>query len=310
MEFVAPKVLLFKIETIEGVDPTPTGAANAILIQDDVTPPKLNITYADRKLARGFFGHDQQLYAGAAYDITFAVEAAGAGTAGDAPKYGPLLKCCAMDETLTALTDALYKPISALIPSATIYFYYSGKLHKLLGARGNPTWTFNDLGIPMIQFQFTGLYGGIVDDVFPSATLTGFQVPLPVNYANTGSVSLHGYAARVYDCSFTLGNKIVYRNIVGVEQVIITDREPSGSIEIEDIPVATKDYVAIAKAGTLGAFSFVHGTTSGNKVKPESATCQITSPEYGDRDGISTTKLSLRFTPGAAGNDDIAFRVL
>jgi hypothetical protein len=63
--------------------------------------------------------------------------------------------------------QAIYSPISSAIESVTIYFYYLDAVHKLLGARGDLGWKFPNMDIPLLSFDFEGLYGGIADDVYP-----------------------------------------------------------------------------------------------------------------------------------------------
>lgn len=95
------RVILAKIETTYGVDPTPTGAANAILLRNlSITPQEADLT--DRDLVRPFIGRSEQLPAALRVMAEFEVEIAGAGTAGQAPGYGALLRACGFAETLTA----------------------------------------------------------------------------------------------------------------------------------------------------------------------------------------------------------------
>lgn len=95
------RVLLAKIETTYGTDPTPTGAANAILVRNmSITPQDADLS--DRDLVRPYIGRSEQLPAGIRAMVDFEVEIAGAGTAGTAPGYGPILRACGFSETLTA----------------------------------------------------------------------------------------------------------------------------------------------------------------------------------------------------------------
>ena len=98
------RVILAKIETTYGVDPTPTGAANAILVRNlNVTPQEADFT--DRDLVRPFLGRSEQLPAAIRAMLDFEVEVAGAGTAGVAPGYGPLLRGCGFAESVLAAAE-------------------------------------------------------------------------------------------------------------------------------------------------------------------------------------------------------------
>lgn len=97
------KAILAKIESVYGTDPTPTGAANAILALDvDVTP--LQAEPLRRGILRPFLGQTPAVLVGLHAQLSFGIEFAGSGAAGTAPKYGPLLRSAAMAET--AITGA------------------------------------------------------------------------------------------------------------------------------------------------------------------------------------------------------------
>lgn len=92
------KVILAKIETTYGVDSVPTGSANAILAQDIEIEP-LNAEALRRGIVKPYLGQVPAVLVGLHARLSFGVEFAGSGAAGTAPKYGPLLRACAMAET-------------------------------------------------------------------------------------------------------------------------------------------------------------------------------------------------------------------
>lgn len=210
------------------------------------------------------------------------------------------------DITSTYSIDAqvAYSPVSASLESATLHFYYGGFVHKLLGARGDLSWRFPRMDIPLVSIDLQGLYGGIVDDSYPAATLSGFQAPLAVNNANTSLVSVHGYAARLYNLDGRLGNQVSYRNLPGAEDVLINNREPAGSIEFEAPPIATKDFPAIVRAGTLGLVSLTHGLVGGNKIGIDGIQVQLTNLREGSQDNNLTWQADTLWKPTDAGNDE------
>lgn len=105
-KFWNSKTLLAKIETTYGVDPTPTGAANAILATNVSFSP-MEGTDVPRNLERQWFAADPTIAAGLYATISFSVEMVGSGTLGTAPGWGPLMRACAAAEVLT-LTHALW----------------------------------------------------------------------------------------------------------------------------------------------------------------------------------------------------------
>ena len=95
------KIILVKIESTYGIDPTPTGAANAIWAKNiNITP--IDADKAKRDLFTGWLGNTQELQGGFRVSMDFEVEMAGSGTAGTAPAWGPLMRACGHAETLVA----------------------------------------------------------------------------------------------------------------------------------------------------------------------------------------------------------------
>ena len=180
--YVRNSAILAKTETTYGTDPTPTGAANAILVSNlSITP--LNAQNVSRDLIRGYFGGSEQLVGNAYVECKFDVELSGSGAAGTAPAYGPLLIGCGMAETVTATYHVVYDPISASQKGTTIWYYVDGVKHVLNGARG----TFEiAMGLgerPVMRFTFLGLDGGVTATALPSQTLTAFKTPIAITDA-------------------------------------------------------------------------------------------------------------------------------
>lgn len=243
----------------------------------------------------------------------------GSGQAGVIKSYVGATKVATMYAAWTTPPDATsvysidaqvnYSPISSptVLPSNTIYFYFSGKLHKLLYGRGSPKLMFEAGGKPYIEYTYIGLYGGITDSgPFPAQTLTGFQTPLIVNNANSGAFSVHGYAGLLYSWSIDVANATAYRNVVGAEDILLTDREPACDIVIEDPLIAQKDIPTLVNTNALGVVSFTHGTVAGNIVKVDAPSVQLMDPKYADKDSQVTLGLKgeLNGTYGT-GNDEL-----
>lgn len=302
------RTILAKSETSYGVDPTPTGSANAILIRNlNVTP--LNAELASRDLVRPYLGNSEQLIASKHVQLDFEVELAGSGTAGTAPAYNALLKACGLAET-DGVSDVVYAPVSSGFGSATIYFNIDGVLHKVTGARGNMEITINARAIPFMKFTFTGIYNAPSDAALPTVDYSAFQTPLAANTSNTTDFSFFSFAGVLESLSLNLGNEITYRSLIGSESVIMTDRKVSGTAVFEAPLTATKDFFAAALASTLGALSITHGTAAGNKFQIASSRIDIANPTYTDNNGIHMLSVPFVAVPSSAGNDELTLTVL
>ena len=302
------RTILAKTEVTYGTDPTPTGVANAILVRNlNITP--LNAELVSRDLVRPYLGASEQLLASSYVTVDFEVEMAGSGTAGTAPAYGPLLLACGMASTVSAAVSVTYAPVSASFGSATIYYNVDGVLHKVTGARGNVEMNIEVGQIPVFKFTFTGLYNAPTDAALPTVTYTAFQTPQAANSDNTSAFSLYSYSGALQSVNVNLNNAITYRTLIGAEDVLMTDRQVSGTAVFEAPTIAQKDYWSLALGSTLGTLDITHGTTVGNKVQISSTRAKITNPTYQDQNGIHMLQAPFNLVPSTAGNDEISIVV-
>lgn len=374
------RVLLAKIESVYGTDPTPTGIANAIQVRNLTVTPQ-DADFVDRELVRPYFGRSEQLAAGIRVRVAFQCEMVGGGTAGQAPALSPLFRACGFAETLTAAAvtgvaqagaastitlaaagtsavddfyngmpiritggtgsgsagividyngtsklatvaapwavapaassnysidaNAVYRPVTDSIASATLYINVDGVLHRLLGARGSVSMAMRVKDIPTFDFEFTGIYQAVTDAAAPTPVYTGFPTPVTVSNVNTVRFSLHSFGAVMSEMSINLSNEVVHRTLVGgSEAVLVTDRQPQGNITIEATTVAQKDWWVSARDAVLGSLALEHGLVAGRKVVLSAPSVQLTSPQYSDLDGITMLGMGLNLVP-LAGNDEI-----
>lgn len=295
--------LLAKTEVTYGTDPTPTGAANAMLAIDATLTP-IEAQEISRDLLTPWLGHQGVILTGQHASLEFSVECAGSGVAGTPPAYGPLLKACGMSETTVAVTSVTYEPVSASFDAVTMYFNRDGVRNILLGCRGTVTIEMTPQQIPRWRFRFLGLLGTISDSALPSVDYDGFVKPVEVSKANT-VMSLHGLALIAERFSFDLGNQVEPRLLVGYEGIEIVDRQTTGSVVVEAVSLATKNWISIARAGTKGALSAAHGTVAGNIMTLTGPAVQLGRPSEGNTQKIVNNTLSLMLTPDE-GNDEFA----
>jgi len=298
------KIILAKAESTYNVDPVPTGAANAIQTSD-VSITALAGGSVSRNNDRPAFGSSLSIMVNSFVELSFMVEIAGGGGVDTAPKYGPLLLACGFSQTVAASTSVTYTPISSAIGSVTLYFHHDGQLHKLTGARGTVALAMDAGTIPKYAFKFTGIYNAPSSTADAVPTLTGFQIPLPVNNDNMPTYSLHGTDVVMSASSIDIGNNVVYRNLVNSERVDIVDRAVAGSVTFEAPTITTKNWFEIARLGTSGALSIIHGTAVGNRVTISGPTVQIIAPTYSELNGVSMITAQMLFAVSAAGNDEI-----
>jgi hypothetical protein len=295
--------VLAKLEVAYGTDPVPTGAANAMVVSDvEITP--LDGDEVERNNVQPYFGNPGAIQATQFARIRFNVELAGSGAVGTAPKYDPLLRACAVGMTIAAGVSVTYAPISEDLESVSIYANVDGVNQVMPGVRGECKPMLDAKGKPVLQFEFMGLWGAPTDTALPAAVYAGWVKPVAVNKANT-IATLHGIAVAMSHFDLAFGNQVVKRDLTATDTVEIVDRKSAGNIVFENTSVATKNWVSVARAKTLGNLSIVHGVTAGNIVTFNSVgTTELGKPSYQNQDGIQMVNMPLRFQPTSAGNDE------
>jgi hypothetical protein len=225
-----------------------------------------------------------------------------------APRYGKALQACGLSETVAAGTSVTYAPVSSSFSSVTIYYNIDGVRHRVTGCRGTFVLNANVGEIPTIDFTFTGIYNAPEDSALPSVTYADQVPPLIFKNGNTDSFELLSFSGCLQSVTFDVGNNLVYRDLIGcTKEVLITDRASTGTVVIEMIPIADKDYFAAALTDqSLGNLTFQHGTTAGNIIDFSSTKVDIGDLSYSDQDGIAMLNLPYTAVPSTAGNDEFS----
>lgn len=316
--YIRNSAILAKIESVYKTDPTPTGAANAILVSN-LSPNPLNAQNVSRDLIRGYMGGSEQLVGNAFIEVSFDVEVAGAGAAGTAPAYGALLRACGMAEAITASTRVDYTPVSSAFESVTIYYHDDGVLHKLLGARGTFSMDMGSGNRPVMKFKFLGVDGGISATSNPSLTLTAWKAPGVITDPNTADVTIGctysagalsgGTAYSSQGLQLDLGNTVNHTPLLGDESIDISSRDASGSVALDLTAAQEVSFMASVKANTLQGIGLLHGTAAGYKVLVFAPGAQMINPKKNEVNGRRLIGYDLRLTP-SAGNDELRIVVL
>lgn len=315
-------VILAKVETTYGTDPTPTGAANAVLVSN-VSANPLNANNVPRDLIRGYFGGSEQLVGSAYVELSFDVEFQNGGTAGTVAAWDALLQACgyAAGSTLTTPSRVEHAFITdyTLWKSLTLYYHDDGALHKLLGARGSFQLKLGVGDRPVWSFKFIGLYGGVTATANATPTLTGYKAPLVVTDSNTGAVTVGcTYATGALSSGteyisnglqIDLGNKLDFNDLLGTaaasgQTVDVSQRDMSGSIELDLSAANEVTFMGYVTANTTQSIGLVHGTTAGFKMLIFMPAVQFINPKKSEKNGRRLIGFDLRILP-SSGNDDL-----
>ncbi len=296
-------LLLAKKEVTEGVDSTPTAAANAILCRA-LMPEPITAEQVQRNLIRPYKGNSGSLTVGEHRKLTMEVEIAGAGTAGTAPAWGLLLEACGFAETITPGTDVVYDLVSEGEPTLTLYCYLDKTKFIITNAKGTVSFELNAKGIPVMKFEFIGTYIAATEEVaMPTGVdYTKFKQPKTVGKTNTPVFSFHGLAAKASAFSINLANALAWREMIGYAGPTSPDRQPTGSVTMEMPSVAVKDWAEVVREGTTGACALTHGTVAGNIVQFAMPATQC--KPFSLQDDQSNAMINMPFDINPVDGDD------
>jgi hypothetical protein len=308
--------ILLKQEVTYGVDPVPTGAANALLVSNlSITP--FNANNVDRDVIRPYLGGSEQLVGSRYCQMGFDLELTGAGTVAVAPAWGTALMACGFAETVTATFRVDYTPISTAFTSVTIYWHDDGLLHKATGCRGNVVFKLGVGNKPVMSFSFTGLYSTPTVVANPTAVLTAWKTPQVIVDANTGDLIFGGtHATGVAPAivagtlqasqgiEIDMGNKVDFNALLGGETVDLTNRGATGKVTLDLTATDEAAYYAAVEATTMTTLGIQHGTVANQKMLVWMPNVQRINPTKADANGKRLVAFDLRLVP-SSGNDEI-----
>jgi hypothetical protein len=304
MAYTRRRVLLVKPEATYNTSSAPTGTDALYIINPSINP--LDATVLERELIDTSFGRlRSQILAQRKVSLDFDVEFAGSGTAGTAPKYGPLLRACGMSEAIVS-GSVTYSGATPATDSVTANYNSDGNGHLSTGMRGSFDLKLDAGALPTYSFKMQGNYAAPTDTALPTPTYINQAAPVHVSSANTTAVSVAGYSACMKSFQLSLNNSLVFQDHAGcAPKVIITDRMVSGTIVIErPDALASKNFYTLATAGTTGAISFQHGQTAGGILTVTMSTVNFGAPTPTDIDGVIGLSIPFVALKSAAGLSD------
>ncbi|CCN69787.1 hypothetical protein [Vibrio nigripulchritudo] len=290
------KILAFALESGYGVDAISGSTPKYLLGREfSITPMAGESTSLDYD--NGVLGNSAEIMTELYVTIEFTVDLAASGQAKLAAPFGDLMKGClrkvdAFDVVAGAqATEVMYSIDENAAGSLTFYFYQSGALHKITGARGSFSMSVKAKEFGGIKFSFSGLYSPVVNAAIPTPDFSAWQTPLKVGVQNS-SFTIDGAPFKMISLEYDQANAVIHQEYVGHEEVLITDYKPTGTLVIEAPEQSAWDAFAIAQAGAEHALVFSNGPV-GNQFEWKSPKVQLGRPTYGEQDGTQTLSIPL-----------------
>ncbi len=294
------KVVGLKSESTQGSAAT-LGATDFIIASDVEIAPAFDSVERDYEGAsldtkKSFVGKRW-------YQMSFRTELKGSGTAG--VEYDPLdaaFLACGFVKVIDAGASITYWPTSdaggsmdSLGNSCTIQVFIDGFKHQMVGSLGSFRCECRAGQIAMLDFTFQGEYSAVSDAGMPTTT---YLPQLPELVVST-SLDLQGQTVTASAFEFEVGNEVGPRDdmnaAAGVAGLIITNRTPIGSCDPEALPIATHDFPGKFISGAEASSSIQVGSGIGNRTTITMPKTQYSEIPYGDRNGLLTFDLGLRF---------------
>jgi hypothetical protein len=299
-------VLLAKIESIYGTDPTPAEAANAVMAYEpEIT---VNADMKERNPGNSDLSRFPELRGKTFCELKFSTELKGSGTPGTASRQDPLFQACGLSGTVISSTSITRLPLSSSMKSCTIWIYIDGLLYKVNGCIGDLEIDLTAGEMGKLNWTFKGLYS-LPTDV-PIVTPT-FDATVP-NIVKGAVMTFGSYSAIIEKLTLKLNNDIAERpdfnQTEGVKGFQITGRNPEGSMTIEAVLRATSnaDFLDYFHSRTVKALSFVLGATGGNIITITANYGYCRTPKIGDKGGIRNFEIPFQLARGDGGNNEIS----
>ncbi|WP_242415088.1 hypothetical protein [Sphingomonas panni] len=305
----ASKIILVKPEALNayGVDVNPTGAANAMLLTD-VTFQPMVADGVSRNLDRAKMGAQEEVPTGLRATLSGQFEMVGSGTLGVAPAWSPIMRALGVVEVITPNTNGdgkvEYHPVSDDHESACCYIQIGMTLHKLLGGRGTGQVSMNAQGIPVCRFTLTFLFTQPVEAARPTVDQSKWQKPEVVTARNTPVFKIAGLDFAMRSYTLDLACDVQPRMLVGVERILIVDRNETLACTVEAVPVTYYNPYQRAEQLTPTTVSIEHGKIEGRRVKIDVTNGSQKSPgSIENQQKVAEWPLMFSVLPGAAGDD-------
>lgn len=259
--------------------------------------------------------------------------------------FGPLLQACGMKRKQVAaatgvVAKVIYTPTSDMTnANDSACFAFTSDRVRYIATGGRGTWeaSFMSNGIPAIQFNFKCMFDGEVGNLndltaFPKPAagqpdplrdapeFGKWRLPNVVTARNSSGIYLgstldldtltfdNGHLLAHKGLSLNFGNNVVFDDRLGGDRMLITDRDVTGTVQLDLQPDYEKYLRAKVRANDNMSLGFVHGVTDG--VLKAGETCviygpavQFLNPKIEDVNGTMYTGFDLRFRSLDKNND-------
>jgi len=227
-------------------------------------------------------------------------------TTEEEPPIEPLLLSCGYTDEASA---GVYLPRTTGFQSCTIWVYEEDIVWKIVGCRGNAVFNFN-AGMPVVvSFTMQGRYAKPIDTTFPTSVTDNGSEPV---VAMNQSFVYDSKNPVVESLSFSLNNVLAVQPNMddavahGVQEIVITDRNPTGSFNPELVKASTTpDYWTILEAVTQKELTYVVSNAASDTLTVSLPAIELMNITPGDQSGVLIYDIPFQCVR-SSGDDEIS----
>lgn len=230
------------------------------------------------------------------------------------PPISELLRACGLFETFVT-SNAAGVPQYTYTPgggvgsdtSLSMVAHQDGIDQRLVGARGNVNFIFEAAKPVIAEFNFRGIL--TTEAATTRGQPVGFSTAIPPRWIDSGSIIAGSYGIPVENLNLNTNNTVyeepasVARSSSGIYAVIITERNPGGSLDPEATLPSTLDFFAAWKSTSATVLRLAAGVTQGNRFTLTGSRFTYKEVAWGDKEGLSIFNTNFELYENT-GNDN------
>ena len=209
----------------------------------------------------------------------------------------------------------LYKPLHEEFESATIVYFHNANKQIITGCRGTFSLAMTRQQIPQLSFEVMGLYNTPENAVPIKGDISAYQVPFPVGDDNTPDFVVKDKDDFLLsNFNLTLGNNVVYRDLVNGKEVQISNRASTFSMQIQEQKISTFDLNALFESHK-GVIPYApvrlrHGPKGKRQIEFFTDGLQVEKPNDVDSDEVLEDNLTGVVTPEGPSGKELELRYI
>jgi len=302
MKMFNKKTILAKVETVVGVEETPSPASDAMEVYDFTMNPASDSV--SRTPDRQFFGADEQSFTNKRYDISFYFNLTGSGTIDGTPPHDPLYLACKFVGTQDVGVDYRYVNDSDSTTTITMYFYQNGVLYKALGASGSLTIDAQIGDTSKVNVSMVGVYVTPADSAIGGTPdYSAFRTPI-INTKDNSECSIHGTAVEGRSFNYTQNGTNEFRESTETKAIMYLDRKPSANVTAWLDDIANFDPYSLWESEARGVTYWEVNGGVGDTVRITMPATQLASSGLQDDQSLAGLNMDLIPHPTSGGTDD------